>query len=242
MLIITGMHRSGTSLVAQLLRELGADFGPDELLWEPDRWNVNGYLERREVVDFNSRVLTRFDRTTGRLTATMSQVSYLRMPKSGEINARAVKFAAELRLLRQRVDGLAVKDPRFCLTIDRWQAVAPAAGVVVILRHPSASVASLVARNKIPAKLGFRFWTWHMGQLLKAVPDDAVIVRHGDLLGKNPAAVIDRLRPSAALVSSGHPPGDAMSILDPTLVHHEPDHGEVPPDALRMWEQWQERC
>ncbi|MEE9416059.1 MAG: sulfotransferase [Acidimicrobiales bacterium] len=242
MLIITGMHRSGTSLVAQLLRELGADFGPDELLWEADRWNVNGYLERREVVDFNSRLLTGFNRTTSRVAATLSQASYLRMPKPAVLDKRADKCAEKLQLIRQRVDGLAVKDPRFCLTIRHWQRVAPVVGVVVVIRHPSASVASLVARNKIPSNLGFRFWTWHMIELLKSLTDDAVVVRHADLLGPNPAAVIDRLAPMASLVGSGRVAGDALSLLDPTLVHHAVDDSQVPIEARRVWEQWLDRC
>ena len=42
-IVITGMHRSGTSLLASLLRILGAPFG--ERLLPPSRANQPGYFE-----------------------------------------------------------------------------------------------------------------------------------------------------------------------------------------------------
>ena len=42
MKIITGMHRSGTSLVAQIAHRAGAEMGDPETFYRPDRWNPDG--------------------------------------------------------------------------------------------------------------------------------------------------------------------------------------------------------
>ena len=55
--IITGMHRSGTSFLAQALNELGADFGDPEKLFPADNWNRNGYFESIPVIDINNKII-----------------------------------------------------------------------------------------------------------------------------------------------------------------------------------------
>ena len=59
MVIVTGMHRSGTSLCASLISLLGVDIS-DEI--EPTADNPSGHWERPELVQFHDRVL----RTLGR--------------------------------------------------------------------------------------------------------------------------------------------------------------------------------
>src|SRR5687767_703242 len=51
------MHRSGTSMIANLLYALGADFGDESQLLEADQWNPRGYFELREVFILNDSVL-----------------------------------------------------------------------------------------------------------------------------------------------------------------------------------------
>ena len=53
MKLIAGMHRSGTSLVARLAFELGADFGDPETFYRPDRWNPDGYFEQIDIHAIN---------------------------------------------------------------------------------------------------------------------------------------------------------------------------------------------
>ena len=53
MRIITGMHRSGTSLVARLFYEFGADMGTPEYFYRPDKWNPEGYFEQPDIHAIN---------------------------------------------------------------------------------------------------------------------------------------------------------------------------------------------
>ena len=57
MIIICGMHRSGTSMTARILNDLGLDFGDEELLLKGDKWNEKGYYENCEILDVNNQML-----------------------------------------------------------------------------------------------------------------------------------------------------------------------------------------
>ena len=235
MIIVTGMHRSGTSLAAQVLQALGADFGPAERLYDADQWNANGYLERVDAVDLNSRMITGFSRTTGRLDAVRSQLSYLRMPSSTNVAKRARPLRAERAALADELTGLFVKDPRFCVTLPHWTDAQE--GLVVALRHPSASVASLQRRNRLPPALGHRFWRWHMAEALPHITPDTLVIRQDLLTGPDHASEVDRidawLREKAGATTTPLPDG----IIDTSLVHHNPSTEGVPEENLELWEQ-----
>lgn len=51
--VILGMHRSGTSLVANLLQQAGFFVGRSEDLIRADRWNQKGYFEQWDVYRLN---------------------------------------------------------------------------------------------------------------------------------------------------------------------------------------------
>ena len=56
-IVVLGMHRSGTSLVAGLLYRLGVNMGTT--LRKPDRYNVTGYYEDLDFRDLNKAIITR---------------------------------------------------------------------------------------------------------------------------------------------------------------------------------------
>src|SRR6185295_8707806 len=58
-IVITGMHRSGTSLLADVVRRWGAVAGDD--LIPSSRWNPHGYWEHAPLVRFNDELLGNLD-------------------------------------------------------------------------------------------------------------------------------------------------------------------------------------
>ena len=58
--VVTGMHRSGTSLIASFLQALGVNLG-DELI-EADANNPHGYFEAKEVVRLHQQMLAQMTR------------------------------------------------------------------------------------------------------------------------------------------------------------------------------------
>ncbi|MDH3465969.1 MAG: hypothetical protein OES26_08670, partial [Gammaproteobacteria bacterium] len=69
MIVTTGMHRSGTSLVCQLMSALGVDFGESGQLYAQDHWNEQGYYEALPVIDINSQIITGWPRTRSHASA-----------------------------------------------------------------------------------------------------------------------------------------------------------------------------
>ena len=55
-LLVLGMHRSGTSALAGALRILGVYFG-DQFLEPQKSINERGFWEHREIVDLHERLL-----------------------------------------------------------------------------------------------------------------------------------------------------------------------------------------
>jgi len=234
MIIVTGMHRSGTSLAAQVLQAIGVNFGDPATMYAADDWNANGYLERVDVVDLNSRIITGHERTTGRVAQILSQLSYLRMPALEEVDEAADAMAKDLAIESALIGDLAVKDPRFCLTYGGWSRHTEVDGLVVALRHPAASVASLRKRNRLPARIGHKFWRWHMEAILPHIDADTLLVRQDLLTGPESQTEIDRIR-SWCSARGLDATGDATGVVNQGLVHHQPDDASVPPESLALW-------
>lgn len=164
------MHRSGTSLVCQLLHESGFDFGSEEQFYPTDRWNIRGYFELRPIVDLNSKLITGIPKTRSRLHSILSQCVYMTMPERISIERRSGRYAEELNRLAADCAGLAVKDPRFCLTLPVWLNHCEVEKIIVCIRHPAKVARSLKSRQQLPRGLALRFWAYHIRSLLERLP------------------------------------------------------------------------
>jgi hypothetical protein len=174
-IVVTGMHRSGTSLVCQLLAAMGAPFGDESAHLPADRWNPRGYFERRDVLDLNSRIVSGLPRTRSALATWIGRFAYASMPSDRAIARRARRRGAEVAGMRERCRDLAVKDPRFCLTLRYWDAAAPIERIVVCLRDPAEVIASIRRRDRMPAGMAGRFYVWHLEALLSQLPLDRTV-------------------------------------------------------------------
>jgi hypothetical protein len=199
MILITGMQRSGTSLVCQLLSALGVSFGDRADHIPGDRWNPGGYFELRAVMDVNSLVITGLPRHAGAFATWLSKVAYLRMPSAAAIAARAVRHRGAIEALGERHRDGALKDPRFCLTLRWWRQWAPVQHVVVCLRDPGAVVDSMRRRHGIPQWLGARFYAWHVDTLLDELPHAPAVFVDVDRLVAGDGGELDALRDRLAL-------------------------------------------
>ncbi|HMB65244.1 MAG TPA: hypothetical protein VKO42_00060, partial [Patescibacteria group bacterium] len=57
--VVIGMHRSGTSLVAGIMQCLGVDMGSN--LLSGNRGNPLGFFEDEDILDLNKRILGQKD-------------------------------------------------------------------------------------------------------------------------------------------------------------------------------------
>src|SRR5271166_6062779 len=97
--LVLGMHRSGTSLCSHLLSALGVDMtdkiaGPGNARVTPD--NPRGHWERWEIVEFHNRILGLFNRDyLGRFHDFALPVAWWADPRVAQIRREIVAFLEE---------------------------------------------------------------------------------------------------------------------------------------------------
>lgn len=212
MKIITGMHRSGTSLVARLFHEAGADLGPRDTFYRADRWNPDGYFEQPDVQAANMKLIH----------GPFWKLAYFRLPSAEVIVRRSDRLSARLRAVAQKYAGKVVKDARFCLTLPAWRRHAGGIdGALVCLREPASVARSVERRNRISRARAERLWLEHNQRLLEALDGLPVwYVRYANLL--DPAAQKGEL--GAALRFFGLSASDARLGALLAAVKQERDH------------------
>lgn len=142
--LITGMHRSGTSALARTLNLLGADLGAG--LLSPRQDNPRGYWEAGEVIALNDECLAHFD------TAWHDPRP---LPSGWEDDAWVRGWRERLvELLHQRhgdAPCIVIKDPRISRLLPVWldalRTAGFAPGTAIMLRHPDEVTASLEERG-----------------------------------------------------------------------------------------------
>ncbi len=140
LLVVTGSGRSGTSLVAGLLKRLGCRVPEPEV--PADESNPRGFAESQWVVDLHTRLL----RAAGVQVSDARPSAWAQTAKVG----MDPRVQAEVRAFLQRqfaaADDVVIKDPRLSWFLPVWRRAAQDVGatprVITMLRHPAAVVTS----------------------------------------------------------------------------------------------------
>ena len=140
---IVGMHRSGTSMVASLLRRAGLYLGEDADMVPPDRGNPDGYFENRKFIDLNEELLARLGGT------------YFHPPDfaPGWVEAAEAALGGEAEAVLRGFAGREPwgwKDPRNSLTLPFWSSLIDGLKTVICLRPPWDVAGSLYRANYFP--------------------------------------------------------------------------------------------
>lgn len=236
MRVVTGVHRSGTSFVAMILDALGMEFGDHGAFYAADQWNEEGYFERRDIIDLNSRIITGFPRTTGRIASIWSQVRYVLQPAPSSIDRRARALRDEIDRTAAGLGGVLVKDPRFALTLPAWKPHVQ--DVVVSLRRPDQVAHSLKRRQRIPLWVSYRFWDYHARALLSIDHHKVHYVDFDVLASESPGAELESL---AQFLGVSTPSSDLTAALRarfvPELKHFDADIPvNLPRSTRQLWE------
>lgn len=175
-IVVLGMHRSGTSLCMSMLQGLGVRLDDD--LIPGDANNEPGYFESSELVQLNEGIL----RTLG---AAWDTVFSLAIP-DGWADAPAIlpaKKALRDLITRKAINGpdtWGFKDPRTTVLLPLYEQVFAECGIrakyILCLRDPRAVAQSLKKRNHFPPLLSELLWLDYtmpaiqvLGQRLEAI-------------------------------------------------------------------------
>jgi len=220
-LCILGMHRSGTSLVAQLLEGLGVDFGPREELLDANAANPRGYWEIERIVHANEWIL----QTLGRRWDTAFP-----LPEGWHTSPELDRHRTHVRTVLEELFGscerFGWKDPRCCLTLPLWRESLADLGTsvhfVLVLRNPLDVARSLARRNDFTPEGSLGLWYHYTLQaLVGSAGQPRAVVCYEDLLDR-PIREVERLSRSLSLDGSAVET-TVRQAVDPKLCHSRSD-------------------
>lgn len=139
-LVIAGMHRSGTSLMAHYLSECGLFMGDKLLDVELNRSQVSyrGHHEDKEFLEFHKEVLKK------KWISAFPTHSF-RLPI--RVGKQDREVALELVRSRAELPQWGWKDPRTTLFLEFWDEVIDNPRYLFLIRHPLSVVDSLLRRG-----------------------------------------------------------------------------------------------
>ncbi len=235
MKIISGMHRSGTSLVTRLFHETGADLGDSGTFYRSDKWNPDGYYEQTDIHSINIPLIN----------GPFGKLSYFRLPSTRTILKRAGKHADAIKDCAAKYSDCVVKETRFCLTLPAWLKYGTEVpGILICLRDPVQVAESLRKRNHISLSLGYRLWVTHNERILEHAGEIPVhFVYYMNLLQA------DTFVPevAAAMNFFDFDPGEAKLLelrdhcVDPKRSPHLRTDVEYPERVRELWSELQRR-
>ncbi len=159
-LVIAGFHRSGTSLLSELLNRAGLFLGDDLIGAHPT--NPYGHFEDRDFTRFHDALFADNDRSW-HVTAPFIPV------------IRPTRWQQMVDLIETRRRAYALwgfKDPRVCLFLPAWKYLMPDLKTVVLYRHFSESTYSLERRHSRDLLAGDE--PQHLHRLFWSEPDHAL--------------------------------------------------------------------
>jgi hypothetical protein len=238
--LVVGMHRSGTSLCSHILSVLGVDMadtipGPGATSLRPE--NPRGHWERWEIVEFHDRILRLFNRDYfGRFHDFALPVAWWADPSVVQIRREIVAF------LEKRMGNgyFGFKDPRTVRLMPVWHQILNelklAPRVVLCLRNPAQVARSLQARDGLDPAIGEYRWLVHIIDFFRYTNGFEFCTVEYEEWFENPALNIEKLQKfldlswqqseaDLALVLSG--------IIDPAARHDDPVHREPSQPLVR---------
>ena len=229
-LLILGMHRSGTSPAARVVNLLGAELGSDLVPAGAD--NPEGFWEHAEAVRINEAILHGLGRTWYDMRD---------MPRewidSPPAKAAMLRIGALIDRDFARSDLCAIKDPRMCLTAPLWIEAFRAAGFKVaclfVVRDPREVVESLHRRNRWPRAALYLMWVQYLMEAFAAsAPRHRAMITYDQLIldwRGSMARVAGELSLHWPAAASGDVANAIDAFLDPRHRHHQ----GAPPAAER---------
>ena len=209
LLVVLGMHRSGTSVISNVLAQAGFFVGDEDDLIPGGTWNRDGYFERKSVVHANDGILGLCE---GSWLAPPKEELVLNLGLNETIGSLLKAYDGHKRSL--------IKDPRLCLTFPVWERVLPEnIQIIMMNRQPDAVAASLSSRFGLSHENGralCEVYTERASRYTIGYPTCSL--QYEDLFSKQRERVLVELAQFLGIKSDLE--NIAVNTVDPALQHN----------------------
>ena len=228
-LLITGVHRSGTSAAARIVAGLDFSMGQGPIMGPaPD--NPRGFYERADIAEFNDRWLAHFG---GAWWAPVL------IPEAG-VDALTEDTLTQERNALHLFDETQwfVKDPRAALLMPLWDRLALSRlPTIVCVRDPLAVADSLRLRNGFQLRRALTMWARYTSALL-AHSDRPTLVLDYDRVLEDPGKCVRAIADFVGVTTRSE--GLLASTLEPGLRRSHGMEGQLPADCQALHDVYQE--
>lgn len=187
--IVLGMHRSGTSAFTGALKIAGFDLGRD--IMQANEYNVEGYFENNKIVELNDKIL-------GYFNASWDSMFFL--PEKWEEDERLKQSKLDaIQIINSefnKENNIAIKDPRFGILLPFWKSVFETLQIkpnyCVVLRSPIEISLSLENRDHFSIQKSHILWTNYLMAIeLSTRAEKRIFINFPDFL-KSPIGTLKR--------------------------------------------------
>ena len=196
LVVVLGMHRSGTSAITRGLSALGVPLGNNLMPPVPNN-NNKGFFEDLEINELNTELLTALNRAWDDLSRVP--------PESLQSEAVEPLKLRAIELMRTKIGDqtFGFKNPRMARLLPFWQAVFKELDIrpfyVIAIRNPKSVAQSLQKRDGFDFEKGYYLWLEHVLPTILETGGATRIVVDFDLLMADPSGQLKRLAKSLGL-------------------------------------------
>ncbi len=229
LIIVLGMHRSGTSALTKGLEAMGVNLGADFI--PPHADNPKGYWEDSEFFKLNEDLMTALNRSWDDCDSID--------PEAFQQLIQGAFFSRALELVQrkcQQNSTVGIKDPRFSLLLPFWRKVFEVSGVsifsIVAIRNPLSVARSLAHRDSLPKAKSLWLWAMYNLQIISDVSDLPRVVVDYDELMDDPIGELMRVAHYLGLsVDRELLASYSTDFLDPKLRHARYSNEQIEADS-----------
>lgn len=226
LVVVLGMHRSGTSAITRSLRALGMELGDNLMPPHPEQ-NPKGFWEDMDINALNIQMLAALGKEWHSLAKT-SDHDVARLREAGFMLRAAEVVRAKLKTGAP----FAFKDPRISKLLPFWREVFRATRLkvayVVAVRNPLSVVRSLGKRNDMPSEQAYYLWLDHVMPMLDSIAGEKHVFVEYDRLLAFPRLEIGRMAGTLGLdVNEDEVVAFERDFLEPELRHTEFGAGDL---------------
>lgn len=219
-LVVAGMHRSGTSALSKVLSAHG--YALPKTLLAASSANEAGFYESVPINRLNDKIMWSLAKTTWQSWRAMP-ANWQHAP---EIDALKKEAVATLEAEFDLTQSFLLKDPRLCRLMPFWQEVLDSCGLTQVhvcpIRNPLEVAASLERRNGLPVAQSLLLWLRYQLDAELYTRDRPRAFTHFNDLLTDWHQVIKRIDRATGLRSSAYDQSvsDLPSWVDVELRHH----------------------
>lgn len=192
LIVVLGMHRSGTSVLTRGLQVLDVELG-DTLIPALEDNNPKGFFEDIDINNLNENLL----RYLGLRWDSLCDFTSFDIQA---VDLQDFKECAK-NLITKKMHGLsrtfAMKDPRLCILLPFWMPLFEELNLdvsyIIAHRHPTSVAHSLQKRDGFTLAKGYILWYRHMLSGLRETESQKRIVVSYDCLLENPENELNRI-------------------------------------------------